>query len=94
LFPEYNYQYGNGLCNTLYLSGSKWYFNIPNAARTNLEYHFTPLYYPDGKYVVKVVKSDMWTPAGMIQSADTTTPITISGNAMMIGMSGDGRKGG
>jgi hypothetical protein len=81
LFPEYNYQYGSGLCNTLYLSGGKWYFNVPNGAKTNLEYHFTPLYYPDGKYVIKVVKSDMWTPAGMIQSADTTTPITISGNA-------------
>ena len=29
----------------------------------------------------KVVKSDMWTPSGMIQSIDTTKPITISGNA-------------
>lgn len=81
LFPEYNYQYGANLSHTLYQSEGIWYFNVPNSAKTNLEYHFTPLYYPDGKYVVKVIKSDVWTPAGMLQAAETTKPITISGNA-------------
>ena len=33
------------------------------------------------KDIVQVVKSDMWTPSGMISTVDTTKPITISGNA-------------
>ncbi len=81
LYPEYGYKTGANKCTTLYLNGSLWCFNKLNAAKTNKEYHYTPLYFPDGKYIVKVVKSDMWTPAGMVQSVDTTTPITIAGNA-------------
>ncbi len=76
LYPEYQYQFGANKCTTLYLNHYQWRFT-----KTNKEYHYTPLYFPDGKYIVKVVKSDMWTPSGMIQSIDTTKPITISGNA-------------
>ncbi len=81
LFPEYDYQFGANKCKTLYLNGSVWCFNKLNSTKTNKEYHYTPLYFPDGKYIVKAVKSDMWTPSGMIESVDTTKPITISGNA-------------
>jgi len=81
LYPEYGYQFGANKCTTLYLNDYQWCFNKLNYTKTNKEYHYTPLYFPDGKYIVKVVKSDMWTPSGMIQSIDTTKPITISGNA-------------
>lgn len=81
LYPEYGYQFGANKCTTLYLNDYQWCFNKLNYTKTNKAYHYTPLYFPDGQYIVKVVKSDMWTPSGMIQSIDTTKPITISGNA-------------
>jgi len=43
--------------------------------------HFTPLWYPDGSYTVKVFKSDCWTPSGMMTAASVTNTITISGSA-------------
>ena len=80
LYPEYGYAYGANKCTTLYLDPDSniWQLSRPGASKV---YHYTPLYYPDGKYIVQVVKSDMWTPAGMVLSVDTTKPITISGNA-------------
>lgn len=41
---------------------------------------YTPVWYPDGKYSVKVVKSDAWTPMGMLKSEDVISNITLSGN--------------
>lgn len=80
LYPEYGYEYGADKCTTLYLDSqsSTWQLSRPGASKL---YHYTPLYFPDGKYIVQVVKSDMWTPAGMVLSVDTTRPITVSGNA-------------
>lgn len=43
--------------------------------------HFTPLYYPDGDYVVEAVFSDCWTPAGMISCEGVAAPVQIEGNA-------------
>ena len=71
LFPEYNYASVSGKYQTLDRIGSYWYFP------TNRSYgkvHFTPLWYPDGNYTVKVIKSDCWTPSGMIISNRLQTP--------------------
>ena len=43
--------------------------------------HFTPLWYPNGNYVVKIVQSDCWTPAGMIKQMIVPTAIKIEGSA-------------
>lgn len=78
LFPEYNYASVSGKYQTLDRIGSYWYFP------TNRSYgkvHFTPLWYPDGNYSVKVIKSDCWTPSGMIISESVTNVIQISGSA-------------
>lgn len=78
LFPEYNYASVSGKYQTLDRIGSYWYFP------TNRSYgkvHFTPLWYPDGNYTVKVIKSDCWTPSGMIISESVTNVIQISGSA-------------
>lgn len=76
-YPEFGYQYGADLCTTLTLKSSFWYFSDPS----NPKYHYTPIYFPDGRYVVKIVKSDMWTPAGMIGAVSTTKPITVKDSA-------------
>jgi uncharacterized surface anchored protein len=41
---------------------------------------FTPLWYPDGKYVVKTFLYNAWTPAGMLSTATTLDPIIIEGD--------------
>lgn len=41
--------------------------------------HFTPVWYPDGKYKVYTWALDCWTPAGML-SANLTDSVTIKGN--------------
>lgn len=42
--------------------------------------HFTPIYYPDGMYVLKSYIYDVWTPAGMISATTTTSQIKLDGN--------------
>ena len=42
--------------------------------------HFTPIWYPDADYVVKVCFSDIWTPMGMIRLEAYSDAITIDGN--------------
>lgn len=77
-FPEYEYSSASGNCRTLEKSGQYWVF------RQNVDYgriHFTPLWYPDGGYIVKVTKRDCWTPAGMLTASVVTNTITIKDSA-------------
>ena len=76
-YPEFGYQYGADLCTTLTLKSSCWYFSDPSSPK----YHYTPIYVTDGRFVVKIVKSDMWTPVGMIGAVSTTNPITVKDSA-------------
>ena len=76
-YPEFGYGYGANVCTTLRVQSNYWYFSSPNSPK----YHYTPIYFPDGTYVVEIVKSDMWTPAGMISAVSTTKPITIKDSA-------------
>ena len=41
--------------------------------------HFTPIWYPDGEYVVKITSDDIWTPAGKIRTVSSDN-ITVNGN--------------
>lgn len=77
-FPEFSYSSSLSKYRTLELVSGNWVF------RTNGTYgriHFTPLWYPDGKYSVSVIQRDCWTPAGMISRTINTKDITISGSA-------------
>ena len=76
-YPEFGYRYGANVCTTLFLQDDIWYFSNP----AQPQYHYTPIYFPDGKYVVKIVLSDMWTPAGMVEVTATTTAIQIKDSA-------------
>ena len=81
LFPEYNYQNAAGKITTLQSKsiGNYRFWIFPNAGNVE-NVHYTPVWYPDGKYSVKVVKSDAWTPMGMLVSEDVISNITLSGN--------------
>lgn len=82
LYPEYRYVFGEGTSSTLIKrTGEAYsYFEL----RPYLDYgnvHFTPLWYPNGNYTVKIIQTDCWTPAGMIQQMIVPTTIKIDGNA-------------
>ncbi|OJU18289.1 MAG: hypothetical protein BGN88_00915 [Clostridiales bacterium 43-6] len=77
-FPEYDFSTVFGKYRTLVKSGSYWYFP-PNGNYGKV--HFTPLWYPDGDYTVKIIKSDFWTPSGMLSFSEETNTINIKGNA-------------
>ncbi len=81
LLPEYNYTFASGKAVTLGKTtiDNYGYYVFPEDG-TYGKVHFTPLWYPDGSYTVKVVQTDCWTPAGMISAYLITNPITISGN--------------
>lgn len=70
----------------------KTYWRLLESTSTNvLEYqknkystynnrvHFSPVWYPDGSYIVYTWAMDCWTPAGML-SANLTDSVTIKGN--------------
>lgn len=77
-FPEYGYSKDNGKITTLVLSGGKWIFS---ATGSYGNVHFTPLWYPDGDYIVRVELSDMWTPSGMMKKEYKSNTIKIKGSA-------------
>ncbi|MBQ8766621.1 MAG: hypothetical protein IJZ16_07435, partial [Clostridia bacterium] len=77
-FPEYSYSKDSGKITTLVLSGGKWIFS---ATGSYGNVHFTPLWYPDGEYIVRVEISDMWTPSGMMKKEYKSNTIKIKDSA-------------
>lgn len=82
-FPEFGYASGNNLSKTLYKDKQYyiWNFNRLDGKQGDKIYHYTPIYYPNGDYTVSVIKSDMWTPCGMLTAVSNTNAIEINGNA-------------
>ena len=84
LYPEYNYSFTDGKATTLerYSETSTVYayYRLPTFGEYG-RVHFTPLWFPNGTYAVKLVQSDCWTPAGMITKTIIPNTITINGNA-------------
>ena len=81
LFPEYRYSEEDGEFCSLVKDGSKWAF-MPNVhAQDQERLHFTPLWFPDGSYIVSVLGYDVWTPAGMISHTVNSRLLTIEGSA-------------
>ncbi len=79
-FPEFYYSTAYGKYRTLMITGNGMYWGFrPNGSYGNV--HFTPLWYPDGSYTVKVVKQDCWTPSGMLTASVVTNTITIKDSA-------------
>ncbi len=77
-FPEYGYSKDSGKITTLNLSNGKWIFS---ATGSYGNVHFTPLWYPDGNYIVRVELSDLWTPVGMMKQEYKSNKIIIKDSA-------------
>ena len=77
-FPEYGYSKESGKITTLNLSNGKWIFS---ATGSYGNVHFTPLWYPDGDYIVRVELTDMWTPSGMMKNEYKSNKIIIKDSA-------------
>ena len=80
-FPEYGYSTLYGKYRTLEKVDGAWKFEENSYAENNGRIHFTPLWFPDGEYVVSVTATDFWTPAGMITARGNCKAINISGSA-------------
>ena len=81
LFPEYGYKYGANTVTTMKIKTESNYLHWVFPAVGNVDnVHYTPVWYPDGKYTVVVVQSDAWTPMGMLSCKDAISNITLSGN--------------
>lgn len=79
-FPEFKYKsYWRLLDLTRSGNPSTLQFKANKYSTYNRRVHFTPLWYPDGKYEVSVYAFDAWTPAGMLV-ANLSDYVTIKGN--------------
>jgi len=79
-FPEFAYNtYWRHLALSANGESSSFAFK-PNIYSTyNRPVHFTPLWFPDGKYTVYAYLEDAWTPAGML-SMNLNDYVTIKGS--------------
>lgn len=83
-FPEFQYKSywrlldltRSGNLSTLQFKNNKY---STYSQKMQRRVHFTPLWYPDGKYEVSVYAFDAWTPAGMLV-ANLSDYVTIKGN--------------
>ena len=81
MFPEFSYSKTIGCFRSAEKFGSIWLFAENSAADHNERLHFTPLWYPNGNYVISVSATDVWTPAGMISSVANSGAIEIVDSA-------------
>ena len=80
-FPEFKYSLTTNYFRTLQKVNGTWVFvQNPNADGYE-RLHFTPLWYPNGNYIVSVTATDVWTPAGMITSVRRSNVIRIVDSA-------------
>lgn len=79
-FPEFKYKsYWRLLDLTRTGNPSTLNFKSNKYSTYNRRVHFTPLWYPDGRYDTSVYAFDAWTPAGMLVS-NLSDYVTIKGN--------------
>ncbi len=76
-FPEFEYQNFWRLLDMTSIGNFE--FKINKYSTYNNRVHFTPIWYPDGSYIVYSEVIDMWTPDGMLR-INLNDDITIDGN--------------
>lgn len=80
LFPEFGYKSYDRLLEPKQKGYySEWEFFQNKYSMTKQRAHFTPIWYPDGKYTTYSVCFDAWTPDGMLV-AQNTFDFDIDGN--------------
>ncbi|MFA9398751.1 MAG: hypothetical protein ACERKV_10875 [Clostridiaceae bacterium] len=79
-YPEFNYQNYNRILD-LVSPGYSANFQLKNNKYStyNQRVHFTPIWYPDGKYSVYAQVLDVWTPNGML-SINANDYLNINGS--------------
>ena len=77
--PEYEYSKTKNEYCTLELVDDTFQFATNTASAESARIVFMPVWYPDGGYTVKVVITDVWTPAGVISVTGISNTITVSG---------------
>ena len=78
-FLEYGYSETNGCYCTLELVDGAYHFIENPASVTGEKTHFTPLWTPNGNYIVSVTATDCWTPLGLICTTQNSNNMTING---------------
>lgn len=86
-FPEFAYSEAGGKYRTMELTAADK-LELPqnpnsiteDGVKDNRRSHFTPLWYPDGDYMVKSYDYDAWTPAGMLSCAANLPTVKIDGD--------------
>jgi hypothetical protein len=79
-FPEFQYKdYWRHLALTANGSSSTLAFKLNIYSTYYRGVHFTPIWFPDGRYTVYGYLGDAWTPAGML-SMNLNDYVTIKGN--------------
>ena len=79
-FPEFQYQwYWRLLERTTSGYSSAYEFKHNEYSTYNERAHFTPVWFPDGRYTAYAEVLDAWTPAGMLQ-INLTDSLTIRDN--------------
>ena len=81
VFPEFNYSTAQSYFRTLQKADSQWVFVQNTNADENDRMHFTPLWFPNGDYIVSATATDVWTPAGMISTTRNSNKIIIVDSA-------------
>lgn len=79
-FSEYGYSTDAGEYSDLVLINGEWYFAENEGADQNDRIHYIPLWLSDGEYVVSVILTELWTPAGCITAVRSSNIIVISGS--------------
>ena len=77
--PEYEYSKTKNEYCTLELVDDTFQFAANTASAESARIVFMPVWYPDGGYTVKVVITDVWTPAGVVSVTGISNAITVSG---------------
>ncbi len=75
-FPEFSYSWNTGKIAVLSKYSGGWQFVLTEYGN----YHFTPVWFPDGAYAVTFYASDLWTPVGVVSATKSSAPIIIDGN--------------
>lgn len=80
-FPEFNYANYWRILDKSYPNGytARFFYKKNQYSLFGSRTHFTPIWFPDGKYWVAVRASDAWTPAGEL-SLSSAGAMNIKGN--------------
>ena len=79
-FPEYSYSVDHEEYRTLEEVGGEWCFAENENADNRERLHYIPIWLSDGGYLVSVMLTELWTPAGRISAVRNSNVIVIDGS--------------